>query len=145
MPRTDVGQRLFLVSWWQWSLGAYLADVYASGRPRWWTGLILRRGLWALWGAASLAIGCVDPAIHRCHYTFWLLPVLCFLLVGSLIVRAEQFPKLPAGSGLGMLENSQCAMAYDRRSDGRGDDPDGGLDNGRHADLQRDGNLADRR
>lgn len=89
-----VGQRLFLTTWWQWALGATLADIYLRGR--------LERASWAmthpwaapLWGAASLALAWVDPVVFHLHVRFWLLPVACAMFLAALVVRRDA-----AGSG----------------------------------------------
>jgi peptidoglycan/LPS O-acetylase OafA/YrhL len=45
-----VWQRLFVVYWWQWSLGAYLADCYTGQLLTWWTRLINFRSASLIWG-----------------------------------------------------------------------------------------------
>jgi hypothetical protein len=51
-----VWQRLFVVYWWQWSFGAFLADCYIGGVRTWWMGLISFRWAGPLWAAVSLAL-----------------------------------------------------------------------------------------
>jgi len=85
-----VGQHFFLTYWWQWALGAYLADVYVSGRTRWWTGLILGRWSWLLWAAVSLAMGLVYRTLLYPRSVDFLSPIPCFLLLGSLVMREDR-------------------------------------------------------
>jgi len=86
-----VGEHLFLEYWWQWALGAYLADVYVSGSARWWTGLATARGSWLWWASIVLAAG----YLYRNTMLYplgpdWFSPLPCFLLLASLLLKSEQ-------------------------------------------------------
>lgn len=81
-------QHLFLVMWWQWALGAYLADTYCNPVGKFFVKPLLTwNGARYLWSILSLAIGLRDPVIAGLHIRFWLLPVCCVLLLGSIVVR----------------------------------------------------------
>ena len=83
-------QKLFITYWWQWALGAWLADIYSnpirvkSARIV----SVLRKPVVPLLAlVASLALGCVDPVIARLHLSPWLLPPFLGLLVLSVVVQ----------------------------------------------------------
>jgi peptidoglycan/LPS O-acetylase OafA/YrhL len=96
-----VWQRLFVVYWWQWSLGAYLADWYVGGIRTWWTGLISFSGSSLMWLGASLALAFVDLPI-----ALWIVPIPCFLMLAALVIKSKQFPELAALSSLGAFSYS---------------------------------------
>jgi peptidoglycan/LPS O-acetylase OafA/YrhL len=83
----SVGQRLFIVSWWQWALGAAMAELYVRGAAGRFARIVDFRGAAWLWGLASLAIGLSDPIVFRLHVRYWALPIVCALLLGALLVR----------------------------------------------------------
>jgi peptidoglycan/LPS O-acetylase OafA/YrhL len=82
-----VGQRIFMVSWWQWALGVALADIYVRGTARRFASIVDFRGAAWTWGFVSLLIGLSDPVFFRLHVRYWILPVVCALLLGALLVR----------------------------------------------------------
>ena len=71
-PWRIVGQEFFLTSFWQWYLGALIADWWVK-RPR-----TAPAGLlWAGRAAAvlfTLSLGLVDPRVMGLHVTGWILP-----------------------------------------------------------------------
>jgi peptidoglycan/LPS O-acetylase OafA/YrhL len=95
-----VWQRLFVVYWWQWSLGAFLADCYTAGRRTRWFGLVSFRQASMLWGGASLALAMVKPAI-----ALWLVPLACFLMLAAIVIDAG-FPRLAVLSVVGSFSYS---------------------------------------
>jgi peptidoglycan/LPS O-acetylase OafA/YrhL len=82
-----VGQHLFLVSWWQWALGAAVAEVYIAGYDTIWSRLFLPRFAPVVWIVLSLCVGLKDPTVLGLHARFWILPALCACVLGSLVVR----------------------------------------------------------
>jgi peptidoglycan/LPS O-acetylase OafA/YrhL len=82
-----VGQRIFMVTWWQWALGVALADLYVRGTARHLARVVGFRGAAWAWGLVSLSIGLWDPIVFRLHVRYWALPVLCALLLGALLLR----------------------------------------------------------
>ena len=101
-----VGHNLFLVSWWQWALGAALADVYVRGKPENW--MLLLSSAWSapLWAVLSLAVGLTDITVAHLHIRNWLLPVFCAALVGSLVLRDGGTKGWPGLSYLGRFSYS---------------------------------------
>ncbi|MGA2982457.1 MAG: acyltransferase [Terriglobia bacterium] len=97
-------QHLFLVSWWQWALGAGLADMYVRGKAARWTGFLSVRFAPAAYLILSIAVGLKDPTIHGLHVRFWVLPVLCGALLGSLVIR--RCPHVPFLSNAGIYSYS---------------------------------------
>lgn len=85
-----VGQHLFVVYWWQWALGAWLADSYCSGRMKPWLRILSSRYSVIPWIAFSLLIGLKDPVLLGLHVSFWLLPLLSAGILGSLVMREAQ-------------------------------------------------------
>jgi peptidoglycan/LPS O-acetylase OafA/YrhL len=82
-----VGQRLFMVTWWQWALGVAMADLYVRGAaPRLARIVDFRGAAWA-WAIVSLVLGLADPTVLRLHVRYWMLPVSCALVLGALLVR----------------------------------------------------------
>jgi exopolysaccharide production protein ExoZ len=71
-PWRIVGQEFFLALFWQWYLGALIADWWVK-RPR-----MAPAGL--LWAArtaavlATLSLGLIDPRVMGLHVTGWVLP-----------------------------------------------------------------------
>lgn len=82
-----VGQRLFLVSWWQWALGAALADLYVRGAAPGLVRVVGFRGAAGAWALVSIALGLWDPTVFRLHVRYWILPAACALLLAALLVR----------------------------------------------------------
>jgi exopolysaccharide production protein ExoZ len=71
-PWRIVGQEFFLTSFWQWYLGALIADWWVKGPRTAPVGL-----LWAARAAAALAtlgLGLIDPRVMALHLTGWILP-----------------------------------------------------------------------
>jgi exopolysaccharide production protein ExoZ len=96
-PWRIVGQAFFLTSFWQWYLGALIAD-WSVKRPRTAPG----RALWlgrtiAVTGALSL--GLVDPRVMELHVTGWILPFGAAAIVALFVVRPTR-----AGAGPALLE-----------------------------------------
>lgn len=82
-----VGQRLFMVTWWQWALGVAMADLYVRGTAPRWARIVDFRGAAWVWAIVSLVIGLSDPTVLRLHVRYWMLPVTCALVLGALLVR----------------------------------------------------------
>ena len=78
---------MFLVWWWQWALGASLADMYIRGKRSRWTRFLRVKFAPALFLIASLVVGLKDPTIWGLHIRLWVLPLLCAGLLGSLVIR----------------------------------------------------------
>ena len=97
-------QRLFVVSWWQWALGAGLADMYVLGKASQWARILSFKFAPAVYLILSLAIGIKDPTIQGLHLRFWILPVLCGALLGSLVIR--RCPHVPILSKAGIYSYS---------------------------------------
>jgi exopolysaccharide production protein ExoZ len=71
-PWRIVGQEFFLTSFWQWYLGALIADWWVK-RPRAAPAALL----WTARTAAALftlSLGLIDPRIMGLHVTGWILP-----------------------------------------------------------------------
>jgi peptidoglycan/LPS O-acetylase OafA/YrhL len=85
----QVGQAFVLTTFWQWYIGAVLADAYVRHgaafarltRPK---ALTLRLGA----GAACLALGLADPVILHIHVTYWALPFAAAGLVAASVAGA---------------------------------------------------------
>jgi peptidoglycan/LPS O-acetylase OafA/YrhL len=86
-----VGQAVFITAFWQWCLGAMLADWYVRERPQAPRTLLLaaRGGVILL----SLAMGLVDPRVLGLHLTPWALPFAAAAIVGLFVVRPRQGPR----------------------------------------------------
>jgi peptidoglycan/LPS O-acetylase OafA/YrhL len=80
-------QHIFLVSWWQWALGAGLADMYVRGKAAPWAKLLNFKFAPVVYLILSLAVGLKDPTIQGLHVRLWILPLLCGALLGSLVIR----------------------------------------------------------
>jgi peptidoglycan/LPS O-acetylase OafA/YrhL len=71
-PWRIVGQEFFLTSFWQWYLGALIAD--------WWVKQPRTAPMGLLWTARTaavlftLALGLIDPRVMGLHVTGWILP-----------------------------------------------------------------------
>lgn len=95
-PWRIIGQEILLATFWQWYLGAILADAYVRLNPvlpsgAGWTAL-----LWAARAAAvgaCLGLGMDDPVVAQVHLTYWALPLAATALVASFLVEPER----PAG------------------------------------------------
>lgn len=95
-PGTRVAyQRLFIVIWWQWSLGAWVAEVYCADRPpAWFARLITFRGAWVVWGLATWIIPYGDVVVFRLHSTAYVQFVFFTLLLGAIVVTPWR-PSVP--------------------------------------------------
>jgi peptidoglycan/LPS O-acetylase OafA/YrhL len=82
-----VAQNFFLVTWWQWGLGALLADVYVRGHIDGPARFLFFRGASVVWIIASLALAWTDPAIAGIHLRPWLFPPICAAVVLSLTTQ----------------------------------------------------------
>jgi peptidoglycan/LPS O-acetylase OafA/YrhL len=86
---------LFLVSWWKWSAGAWLAEVYVSGTaPQPLRSALTFRGAPAVWLVVALGMAYFDPVVYGVHVKWWLLPFGCLMMLGSWVVHAFQ-PSVP--------------------------------------------------
>lgn len=97
-------QHLFLVAWWQWALGADLAEMYVRGKATRWTSVLSFRFAPVMFLILSIAAGLKDPALHGLHLRFWILPLLCGGLLGSLVIR--EYPYIPFLSYTGIYSYS---------------------------------------
>ena len=84
-----VGQNLFLVTWWQWAWGAFLAEWYVQSRHRISNLFFTFPFAPGVWGGIALLMGAFDPVLFRLHVRYWLLPIFCGLLIGSLVIRKD--------------------------------------------------------
>jgi len=97
-------QRLFLVSWWQWALGAALADMYVRGKGTQWARFLNFTFAPAVYLLLSIMVGLKDPTVHGLHVRFWILPLVCGALLGSLVIR--QCRHIPILSNAGIYSYS---------------------------------------
>jgi len=97
-------QHLFLVSWWQWALGAALADMYVRGKGTQWARLLNFKFAPAFYAILSIAVGLKDTTILSLHIRFWILPLTCGALLGSLVIR--QCRHIPILSNAGIYSYS---------------------------------------
>lgn len=70
-------QHLFLVTWWQWGLGAALADIYVRGTAHPLLRAVVFPGAAWIWGASSLLVAYLDPVAAGVHVRPWIAPALC--------------------------------------------------------------------
>lgn len=84
-PWRLVGQELFITSFWQWYLGALLADIFVHRR------MVVNRLLLLLTRLAALALGLglgwIDPTLWQLHLTYWAVPIVAALTVWSFVAR----------------------------------------------------------
>jgi len=99
-------QNLFLVSWWQWTLGATLADIYVAGKSLKWTWVLTSRWSVPFWCLSSLSLGLADITVAHLHVNRWMLPVFCGGLLGSLALREGSTKASPTLSYLGKFSYS---------------------------------------
>jgi len=84
-PWRIVGQTVFLTSFWQWYLGALIAD--------WWVKAPRLAPGWMLWTAriiavlATLALGLINPRILGLRVHDWILPFGAALIVMLCVIR----------------------------------------------------------
>jgi peptidoglycan/LPS O-acetylase OafA/YrhL len=79
-------QNFFLATWWQWAMGAALAEIYlAANPPRVFARLFRTPGALPLWFALSFGVVYLKLTVLRLHLNSWMLPVLCALLLGAAI------------------------------------------------------------
>jgi peptidoglycan/LPS O-acetylase OafA/YrhL len=100
----SVVQHLFLVFWWQWALGAGLAEIYVKGKGGAWARSLTFPFAPAVYLVLSMAVGLKDPTILGLHIRFWLLPLVCGALLGSLVIR--QCGHIPILSNAGIYSYS---------------------------------------
>ena len=93
-PWRIVGQTFFLTSFWQWYLGALIADWFVR-RPR-------AAPAGALWlgrttaVAGALSLGLVDPRVMGLHVNGWLLPFGAAAIVALFVLRPARAGADPA-------------------------------------------------
>ncbi len=83
----SVFQRFFLITWWQWALGAALADTYVRGKAAGWAKLLSFKFAPAVYLVLSLLVGMNDYQIHGVQLRGWILPLACGALLGALVIR----------------------------------------------------------
>jgi peptidoglycan/LPS O-acetylase OafA/YrhL len=93
-------QHLFLVSWWQWALGAALADMYVRGKGAQWARLLNFKFAPAVYLLLSIVVGLKDPTVHGLHVRFWILPLICGTLLGSLVIRQCRHISILSNAGI---------------------------------------------
>jgi peptidoglycan/LPS O-acetylase OafA/YrhL len=84
-PWRLVGQELFITSFWQWYLGALLADSFVRRRPVMPTSVLLMTRVVAV--TVGLGLGLVDPVLWQLHLTYWAVPVAAAWTVWSFVTR----------------------------------------------------------
>ena len=89
-PWRTVGQQFFITSFWQWYIGALIADWWVK-RPRTGPGLLLWPARIVLF-VFTLALGLTDPKVAGLHINGWILPCAAAVLVLLFVIR-------PAGAG----------------------------------------------
>ena len=71
-------QNMFLVRWWQWALGAWLAEVYVRGTAgRVASTLVNFRGAWLVWLTVSLIPAWFNPSFHGFRPMIFIAAPLC--------------------------------------------------------------------
>ncbi len=105
-----IGERLFLVSWWEWALGALLADLYVKGRRCVLSAPLTFRGAPLFWLISSLLLGSLNPrsTIFHLHWCEWAVAGCCGALLGSLVVRTV--PEWPMLAYVGIFSYSIYLM-----------------------------------
>jgi len=93
-------QHLFVVYWWQWALGAGLADMYVRGKGTQWAGLLNFKFAPPIYVILSIAVGLKDPTVFGLHIRFWILPLVCGALLGSLVIRKCGHVPLLSNAGI---------------------------------------------
>ncbi|MDB5461042.1 MAG: putative acyltransferase [Caulobacteraceae bacterium] len=89
-PWRIVGQGIFLTSFWQWYLGALIADWWVQRRPA-----APAAVLWmarAVAVAAALSLGLADPRVLGLHINGWILPFAAAAIVALFVVRPAHSP-----------------------------------------------------
>ena len=86
-----VGQAVFITAFWQWCLGAILADWYVRERPQ--APRMLLAGARGGVILLSLAMGLIDPRVLGLHLMPWALPFAAAAIVGLFVVRTPQGPR----------------------------------------------------
>lgn len=88
-----VGQELFITAFWQWCLGAMLADWYVRERPQAARNILLTARSGAV--LLSLAMGLIDPRVLGLHLMPWALPFGAAAIVGLFVVRPREGQRAP--------------------------------------------------
>lgn len=103
-PWRRVGQASVMASFWQWYVGAVLADAYVrrsrafSAVPAW-TAWPLRLTA----GLTCLALGLGDPVLLHVHLTYWALPFAAASLAAAALAGPSGARPGVLGTGLGWL------------------------------------------
>ncbi len=90
-PWRQIGQELVFATFWQWYLGAVLADAYVRWRPAPPSSL---GGVALVWAAriaavgACLLLGMGDPVLLQVHLTYWALPLAATAMLASFLAPA---------------------------------------------------------
>jgi peptidoglycan/LPS O-acetylase OafA/YrhL len=84
-------RQLFLTCWYQWALGAWLAEVYVSPVPPRWGAILFRfpGAVW-VWTATSFLLAYLNQiefTIFRVQVAHWSLPFISTLLLGAAVTR----------------------------------------------------------
>jgi peptidoglycan/LPS O-acetylase OafA/YrhL len=103
-PWRQIGQELVPVTFWQWYVGAVLADAYVRRQAAFavapaalaWT---MRIGA----GLMCLLLGLGDPVLLHVHLTYWALPFAAAALVAAALAGPNRSDPNPAGRALGGL------------------------------------------
>ena len=97
-PWRQIGQEILFATFWQWYLGAILADAFVRWAPKPPSGLPGAALVWAARIAAigaCLLLGMGDPVLLQVHLTYWALPFAATALVASFLAPAR--PWAPPG------------------------------------------------
>jgi peptidoglycan/LPS O-acetylase OafA/YrhL len=79
-----ISQHTFIVTWWQWALGAWLAELHVAGAIER-TSAKARRLVALVALAASLSLAWTDVVLFGLHVRMWILPCLCGLIMAALV------------------------------------------------------------
>lgn len=95
----QVGQEFVLATFWQWYIGAVLADLYVRRAPAFAAApptLAWAARIGAV--AALFALGLGDPVIAHVHLTYWALPLVAAAAVASALMGRPSTHRGPLGA-----------------------------------------------
>ena len=89
-PWRTIGAHLFITAFWQWYLGAWLAEIYVKYKSRFVGPTVIVYATRCSVVALSFLIALVDPTVFKLHIMQWIFPFLCLLMVALFLINGRK-------------------------------------------------------
>ena len=85
-PWRLLGTHLFITLFWQWYLGAWLAEIYVKYKARFFGPSIAVYAMRVAVIMLSFSMSLIDPVVLKLHIVQWILPFVSLLIVALFLI-----------------------------------------------------------